>query len=336
MIKQIFFAVVAGGMAFSAQAADPFKVIVPMSADEDGAMAFLVNFDTYAKVDSVLVEDAKATFSGVMDEPYVARIVVDGKRYAQFIVEPGTVAYDAKRRMAFGSPLNDACNEITDSAMVIANEFRAIAESDTAARNAVYERYDNFITSKIEANIDNPIGYTLFIQKAYDFEPSELEEYLVKHPGLAKYQRVSKLVDMNRRKTSTGEGSKYADFDIRGQKLSDYVGRDGKWLLVDYWASWCRPCRLQIPVLKELQTKYKDKLNVLGVAVWDEAADTRRAIEAEGVSWECILDAQSVPTDIYGISGIPCIMLISPDGTIVSRDKQGDELRAAVAAALGE
>ena len=141
---------------------------------------------------------------------------------------------------------------------------------------------------------------------------------------------------MNRRKASTGEGARYTDFDVRGQKLSDYVGRDGKWLLVDFWASWCGPCRRQMPVLKDLAAKYADKLNVLGVAVWDEAADTRRAIQEEGITWDCIIDAGTEPTDLYGISGIPCIMLISPDGVIVSRDKQGDDLRAAVAAALSQ
>ena len=336
MFKKTLIAAAAAMMSVAAQAADPYKVMVPMGADEDGAMAYLVNFDTGAKVDSVLVADGMATFSGTMDEPYVARIIVDGQRYAQFIVEPGSVAYDANRRKAFGSPLNDAYNEITDSAMVMANEFRSIAEADTTARQAVYDRYDRFITAKMEANLDNPIGYTLFIQKAYDFDPAELEAYILAHPELGNYQRVTKLVEMNRRKASTGEGARYTDFDVRGQKLSDYVGRDGKWLLVDFWASWCGPCRRQMPVLKDLAAKYADKLNVLGAAVWDEAADTRRAIQEEGITWDCIIDAGTEPTDLYGISGIPCIMLISPDGVIVSRDKQGDDLRAAVAAALSQ
>lgn len=55
-----------------------------------------------------------------------------------------------------------------------------------------------------------------------------------------------------------------------------------------------------------------DKLNVLGVAVWDKVADTEKAIKDLDITWPVILDAQQIPTDIYGISGIPCIMLIAP------------------------
>lgn len=91
----------------------------------------------------------------------------------------------------------------------------------------------------------------------------------------------------------------------------------------------------QLPVLKELYNRWHDKgLNVLGVAVWDEPADTERAIVSHELPWPCIIDAQSIPTDLYGIAGIPCIMLIGPDGVIISRDKQSEELIAEVDAAM--
>lgn len=155
--------------------------------------------------------------------------------------------------------------------------------------------------------------------------------FLEANPSFAGYARVAKLVEMNRRRDTTGEGSRFIDFEVDGKHLSDYVGRDGKYLLVDYFASWCRPCKEQIAVIKNIYDKYKDdNFNVLGVAVWDEPDDTRRAIEQEQIPWECIINAGTVPTDIYGISGIPCIMLIAPDGTIVSRDKMGDDLKAVV------
>jgi hypothetical protein len=73
---------------------------------------------------------------------------------------------------------------------------------------------------------------------------------------------------------------------------------------------------------------------VLGIAVWDEPENTLKAIKQHELPWECILNAQTIPTDLYGISGIPCIILFGPDGTILSRDKQDDALRADVTAAL--
>ena len=88
-------------------------------------------------------------------------------------------------------------------------------------------------------------------------------------------------------------------------------------------------------MLKYLYKEYGPQgLKVLGVAVWDEPANTKKAIETHQIPWECIINAQTIPTDLYGISGIPCIILFAPDGTIVSRDKQDDALRADVAAAM--
>ncbi|MDE5930478.1 MAG: TlpA family protein disulfide reductase, partial [Muribaculaceae bacterium] len=152
------------------------------------------------------------------------------------------------------------------------------------------------------------------------------------------YRRVAKAAEAVNNRLQTQPGKKYRDFEVtydgKTKRLSDYVGKD-KYVLVDFWASWCGPCVRQLPVLKDLYNQYKDKgLEVVGVAVWDDPADTREAIVDHALPWDVILDAQAVPTDLYGITGIPCIMLIGPDGTILSRDKQDDELRADVAAAM--
>ena len=106
-------------------------------------------------------------------------------------------------------------------------------------------------------------------------------------------------------------------------------------VIVDYWASWCGPCIRETKVIKEILEEYGPKgLEVLGVAVWDEPQNTLRAIEHHKLPWQQIINAQTVPTDLYGISGIPCILLIAPDGTILSRDKQDEELRADVKAMM--
>ncbi len=170
-----------------------------------------------------------------------------------------------------------------------------------------------------------------FMDMASEMSPEDLTAALEQYPAFKSSKRVSDLVEKNIRKAETSVGKKYVDFDINGKKLSDYVGRDGKYLLVDFWASWCGPCIRQTKVLKEIYAQYKDAgLEVLGVAVWDKPEDTLKAIERHDLPWDCIIDAQTIPTDLYGISGIPCIILISPDGTILSRDKQGDELKADV------
>lgn len=331
-MKKTLFALAAAAVALGASAADPYKVIVDTPEGAEGAMGYLINYDTGAKVDSVLFDETSAVFTGEIDEPIVARLLIDSQRYAQFILENGTVKIGPDRR-AFGSPLNDEFRAISDSASAIGASYQQAATD--AQRDSIELAYNTYIDTQMKANIDNPIGYLLFMDRAYEMQPDELAVMLSLNPGLSAYTRVTKLLEMNRCKAKTGIGTHYADFDINGKKLSDYVGRDGKYLLVDFWASWCGPCKRQMPVLKELYATYPEQLNVLGVAVWDKHDDTLAAIRDHELPWECIIDAGNIPTDIYGISGIPCIMLIAPDGTIVSRDLQGDELKADVARILG-
>ncbi len=135
--------------------------------------------------------------------------------------------------------------------------------------------------------------------------------------------------------------AQFIDFTIEqpdGSKasLSDYVGQ-GKYVLVDFWASWCGPCRDEIPNVKELYDKYHgDRFEVLGVAVWDNTQDTEKAIEELGIEWPQILDAQSIPTDLYGINGIPHIILFAPDGTIVARDLRDQAMKEKVAEVMAK
>lgn len=71
-------------------------------------------------------------------------------------------------------------------------------------------------------------------------------------------------------------------------------------------------CIRQTVVLKDIYNKYKDKgLEVLGVAVWDEPDATLRAIEQHQLPWKSIIGAGTIPTDLYGITGIPCIILLT-------------------------
>ena len=137
---------------------------------------------------------------------------------------------------------------------------------------------------------------------------------------------------------ATGEGQMFKDFEAEydGQvvKLSDYVGK-GKYVLVDFWASWCGPCRMEIPNLIEVYNKYKgDKFEVLGVATWDEPDNTLQAIEELGIEYPQIMNAQKAGSDAYGIEGIPEIILFAPDGKIVARGLRGEDIEKKVAEVL--
>ena len=133
---------------------------------------------------------------------------------------------------------------------------------------------------------------------------------------------------------------KFIDFTVEqpdGTKvsLSDYVGR-GKYILVDFWASWCGPCRREIPNIKNVYNQFHGEMfDIVSVAVWDKPEDSLQAIQEEGLVWNQIINAGRVPTDLYGIEGIPHLILFGPDGSVVADDIRGPEIGAAVAKALG-
>lgn len=145
------------------------------------------------------------------------------------------------------------------------------------------------------------------------------------HKVIAQMMQTLDLVE------GTSAGKMFTDFEIPQPdgtviKLSDYVGK-GKYILVDFWASWCGPCKKEIPNIKKVYDKYHGpKFDVVSVAVWDKVADTQAAIKEKALEWNQIIDAKAIPTDLYGIKGIPELILFGPDGTILER---GELLRGA-------
>lgn len=336
--RYIVAAVVAGMAATALAVAEPYRVVIPLGSEDDGALVLLKNYDTGATIDSVLVEDGVAVFTGDIDEPILARVVMDGQRMPGFVLESGTIAR-SKEGEFFGTMLNDQLRAFGQEMKTLSYAFGQATTDDE--RTKIYNAYNAALDSATVANADNPLGLFYFLQgDVSSLDLTELEAALAKYPSFAASQQVQKLVDSARKKDATSVGHKFIDFEVtydgKTERLSDYVGR-GHYTLVDFWASWCGPCIRQTAVLKDIYNEYKDKgLEVLGVAVWDEPQATIDAIKKHDLPWHSIIDAQTIPTDIYGITGIPCIILFGPDGTILSRDKQSDELKADVAAALGK
>ena len=125
-----------------------------------------------------------------------------------------------------------------------------------------------------------------------------------------------------------------AEYDSKIQKLSDYVGK-GQYVLIDFWASWCGPCRAEIPTVINIYNKYKDKnLNVLGIAVEDYHAASQ-AINELGINYPQIFDSQAKGLTAYGIGFIPYVILFGPDGTILERELNGENMEEAVRKHLG-
>jgi thiol-disulfide isomerase/thioredoxin len=155
-------------------------------------------------------------------------------------------------------------------------------------------------------------------------------EEVQKHPTTVQFAER-----LNTQINSPKEGDKFKDFaveyDGKTTRFSDYVGK-GQYVLVDFWASWCGPCRAEIPNLIAAYNKYKEKgLVVLGVAVSDKPENTLKAIEDEKIPYPQIINSQQIATSLYGIRGIPEIMLFGPDGTIIKQGLRGENIEKTLA-----
>ncbi len=332
----------AGGLlllASCSQSQLPQYVVTLNAADDaEGKTAYIVNFDTDENLDSAVIAQGKAVFNGSLESPRYVSVMVDGRSAGEFFLDGDSISIT--EGIAKGGNLNELNHKYWSERLALIEEFRNLPDSLQKER---YEEFQTKIngmeTRLLEENIDNALGYYYFFYgPCRRMDLAELDSAIAAHPSLGEYKRVQKVRDGLLKYAETSEGKMFKDFEVTYNgstfRLSDHVGK-GKYVLVDFWASWCGPCIRQTSVIKDLYKEYGPKgLEVIGVAVWDKPEDTLKGIESHELPWMNVIDAQNIPTDIYGIAGIPTIILFGPDGTIVSRDKQDDELRQAVAGAM--
>lgn len=337
------------------QQAEPASYIVEAATDSilSGKIAYLYDLGSDRLLDSILVDSNKIVFEGIVDTARYSRIYVEND-YADFILDTGKIIVNMKEHNASNTPLNTALTAYNSQMSKLykgwfeqneelekkySDKSRLKTEVDSIFHNEFYPKVVHFQNETLELNANNIVG-AIVLDDMYGCSTGMIDSAIAKlSKEVLALNIVDRIVKRNDAIKKTDVGQKFTDFTIEqpdGTKvsLSDYAGK-GKYVLVDFWASWCGPCRGETPNLRKLYKKYKgDKFEIVGVAVIDEIKDTQKAIEEDKVEWPQILDSKEVPMRIYGIRGIPHIMLIGPDGTILARNLRDENMMARVAKEL--
>jgi peroxiredoxin len=142
-------------------------------------------------------------------------------------------------------------------------------------------------------------------------------------------QTLYKLMNADKITAMGKPAPNFTQNDVNGKpvSLSDYKG---KYVLVEFWASWCSPCRAESPNLIKQYAAYKDKgFEILGVSVDSDKAKWLEAIKKDGLTWTQVSDLkgwESEARKVYGISGVPANFLVDPQGKIVGAHLMGEKL----------
>ena len=301
-------------------------------------------------VDTVDVIEGKLVPSeGTLGEPSsfnLMSIVEEGEipeyQSFEFILGNGTTRLDMNLQgvnigfhMQSGTPLNEALSHFQE-------QFYPLYLGKTSSSDSLYlQRLDSLMRSELTRHNDDVVGITALRHVVGNTPPQAVVPWMEMMSPRIKAGAVWRMMgtvisshDVELKSQGLyfypPVGAKYEDFTVeydgRSTKLSDYVGH-GQYVLIDFWASWCGPCRAEIPNLMAVYQKYKDQgLMVVGIASWDKPEASLKAIEEDGVSYPQIINAQDIATNAYNIGGIPHIILFAPDGTILARGLRGEEI----------
>ncbi len=282
----------------------------------------------------VFVENAKMTISGKADSINVAKIT-------------GSKTHDEY------SVVDKKIQNISEEYMALYQEARtAGAAGDTAKANALMEKVEEMYesTNTIQEDFvkENTASYVTpyFLSRIqYNKEADELENLVSSlDPKLQEVPSIIEIKEKIEKLKKVAIGQIAPDFsqnDADGNpiKFSDIYSQN-ELTLVDFWASWCGPCRGENPNVVAVYNQYKDQgFTVFGVSLDRDKDAWLKAIEDDQLTWAHVSDLaywNNAAAQLYAVSSIPHSILVDKNGKIVAKNKRGDELGEAVAEFLKE
>ncbi len=321
--------------------------------------------------DSTTVKNGAFTFEGYAPEPSPARMIIDydgiskghGARFGNtiyFYVEEGKLTMESPDSLENARFINSPVN---DEYQAYLKEVGGLPQEISARIGAIYaaatpeQQKDTVFISSLNKKMHDAIALRQKKQLEYVrqhpdnyFSIVALTEGAGTQLNLLQSEPLFLSLSNNVKKTIPGKafaqrleaarttniGSMAPDFtqnDVNGEPVS-LSGFRGKYVLLDFWASWCHPCRGENPNLVKAYSKYKDSnFEILGVSLDQESTRAAwiAAIKNDGLTWTNVSDLKSWNNEaalLYGVRAIPQNYLINPDGFIVAKNLRGEELES--------
>lgn len=318
--------------------------------------------DGYVVLDSAVIKDSKFKLKGTLtkeNNPSMGFVSVgklneldiynDQSPLASVILEPGTITltFDKNSVTLGGTPQNEHFNLIHVSLKELAGLNNVLEDEETTKKKQILiDSIQNTMFSFAKNNAKNKVGEYMILSsiQGQSFTPQQYLELLAatdtSFHNRAEIKQVeqffNQLIEQEKAKVTMEEAlmnQQFKDIELMNKagqyvNLSDYAGK-GKYVLIDFWATWCRPCIEEMPSIADAYAKYKGKgFEVVSISIdeSDKLVQWHTAIETLKMTWIQLHDPMGKAADLYGVQSIPATFLVDPDGKIIAMNLRGGQL----------